>query len=193
MIARIGGLELAIGREHVASDEAKRVQQLHHNGQGLVDYLVPDAGAEVTEVILAGDMGVQAGQLPVATPFVRLEQIATKAGVIDILIQFGSHFQDDEAGWVVAAVASDAIVRRTDRAGEAEVNGGPNEPTEAALNVAFVRQPKGTRSERIVREPAAGRLRERSREDLAIALVEGISMGDKRVEVKGRELLVAKR
>jgi len=110
-----------------------------------------------------------------------------------VQIPLPGHFQDNEAGWVVAAVASGAIVGGTERAGEAEVNGGTNEPAEAAFDVALTRQPNGTRGERIMREPAARRLRERCCEDLAIALVEGLGMGDKRVEVIGRELLVAKR
>jgi len=157
-----------------------------------VDHRVTDAVAEVTEVILAGDMVVQAGQLPVAVPFVRLVQVAAEVSIVDVLIHFGGHFQDNEAGWVVAAVASGAIVGGTERAGEAEVKRRPNEPTEAAFDVALTRQDQGTRDECIVREPAVGRLGERCCEGLTIVLVEGIGMGDKRVEVKGRELLVGK-
>ena len=68
---------------------------------------------------------MQAGQFPVATPLVRLVQIVAEAGVIDVLIHFGGHFQDDEAGWVVAVAASGAIVGGTERAGEAEVDAWP--------------------------------------------------------------------
>jgi hypothetical protein len=37
------------------------VHQLSHNGQGLVEHLITDAIAEVTEVILAGNGIVQVG------------------------------------------------------------------------------------------------------------------------------------
>ncbi len=191
-IARIGGFELAIGREQLTFDEAKRAQQLHHDGQGLMDHLVTDAVAEVTEVILAGDMVVQAGQRPVVAPLVRLVQIAAEAGIVDVLIHAGGHLQHHQAGRIVAGATSDAIVRRTDRAGEAEVNGGANEPTEAALDVALARQHNGTRGERIVREPPAGHLGESRREGLAVVLVEGFGLGHKRLKVKGRELFVGK-
>jgi hypothetical protein len=158
-----------------------------------VEHVVTDAVAEVTQVSLSWNMVMQASQLPVVAPFVRLVQIVAEASVIDILIQFGGHFQDDEAGWVVAVVASRAIVGGTERAGEAEVDRGPDEPTEAAFDIALPRQDKGTRCECIMREPPAGRLREEYHEDLTVVLIEGLGMGDKRVEVKGRELLVAKR
>ena len=135
---------------------------------------------------------MQAGQLPVATALVRLVQIATEVGIVDVLIHFGGHLQHDEAGRVVAGAASGAIVGRTDRAGEAEVQGGADEPTEAAFDVALARQRNGTRRELIVREPPAGGLGKRRGEGVAVVLVEGLGMGDKRLEVKGRELLVGK-
>jgi len=113
------------------------VHEFHYDGQGLVDDLVTDAGAEVTEVILAWDMGVQASQLPVATPFVRLEQITTEAGVIDVMIHFGGDLQQDQARRVVAAVAAGAIVGGTERAGEAEVKRRSNKPTKATFDVAL--------------------------------------------------------
>src|SRR5215471_10742955 len=191
-IARIGRFELAIGREQLACDEAKGAQQLHHDSQGLVDHLVPDAVAEVTEIILAGDMVVQASQLPVAASFVRLVESTAEAGIIDVLMHAGGHLQHHQAGWIVAETASDTIGRRTNRAGEAEVDGGADEPTEATLNVALARQHYGTRGERIVREPPAGRLGERCRKGLAVVLVEGVSLDDKRLKVKGRELFAGK-
>ena len=43
-----------------------------------------------------------------------------------------------------------------------------------------------------MREPPARGLGEGRGESLAVALVEGVGMGHKRVEVKGRELLVGK-
>jgi hypothetical protein len=158
-----------------------------------VDHVVTDAVAEVTQVSLSWNVVMQASQLPVAAPLVRLVQIVAEASVIDILLQCGGHCQDDEAGWVVAVVAASALVGGTERAGEAEVYRGPDEPTEAACDVALPRQDQGTRCECIVREPPAGRLREEYHEDLAVVLIEGLGMGDKRVEVKGGELLVAKR
>ena len=126
-----------------ACDEAKASEELHHRGHGLLDRLGADAGAEVTEIILAGDGVVQTGQFPVATPLIRLVQIVAEAGIIDVLIHFGGHLQDDEAGRVVTGAASGAIVGRTDRAGEAEVNRGADEPTEAAFDVALARQRHG--------------------------------------------------
>src|SRR5215470_8550787 len=108
-------------------------------------------------------------------------------------LYFGGHFQDHEADWVVAAVATGAIVGGTERAGETAVQRRPNEPTEAAFDVALPRERNGTWHELVVREPPAGGLGKRGREGLTVVLVEGIGMRDKRVEVKGRELLVGKR
>src|SRR5262249_49984404 len=150
--ARIGRGELAIGREPLACDEAKGAQQLHHDSQGLVAHRVPDAVAAVTAIILAGDLVVQAGHLPVAASLVRLVELTAEAGIIDVLLHAGGHLQPPQAGWIVAEAASDTRVRRTNRAGEAEVNGGADEPTEAARAIALTRQHDGTWGERIVRE-----------------------------------------
>jgi len=68
-------------------------------------------------------------------------------------------------------------VRRTDRASEAEVDSGANEPTEAAIDVALARQHQGTRGEHIVREPPAGRLGKARCEGVAVVLVQDIGMG----------------
>src|SRR5262249_50269055 len=138
-IARKGRFELAIGGQKLAFDEAKAAEEGHHRGHGLLDRHGADAGAEVTEVILARDMVVQAGQFPVATPLLRLVEIATEAGIIDVLIHFGNHLQDDEARRVVTMATSGAVVGRTNRAGEAEVNRGTDKPTETAFDIALRR------------------------------------------------------
>lgn len=152
-----------------------------------------DAVAKVAQVVLAGDMGLETGEVAVTTPLVRLLEVTAEVGIVDVLIDFGSHFQDDQAGRIVAGAASGAIVRRTDRAGEAQVNGGADKPTEAAVDVALRRQQDGTRCERIVREPAGRGLGERHRKGVTVMLVESLSVGHKGVKVKGRELLVGKR
>lgn len=192
-IARLGGFELAIGGEQCACDQANSAEQLHHRGHGLVDGRGTDAGAEVAQGTLARDRRIETGQLPVATPLLRLGQIVTEAGLIDVLIHFGGHFQHDQAGRVVAVPASGAIVGRTDRAGEAHVNRGPNEPTEAAFDVPLTRQRNGTRCKRLVRAPTARGLGEKRGEGLAHVLVAGVSVGDKRLKITGRELLMGKR
>jgi len=53
---------LAIGRQQLAFDETTVAEQPRHRGHGLLDRLGTDAVAEVTEVILAWDGVVQAGQ-----------------------------------------------------------------------------------------------------------------------------------
>ena len=158
-IARMGGFELAIGGEQLAFDQGQTCgvappsrpwscgSPRHRSGSGS-DRGHPRRGHGV----------VQAGQFPVAMPLVRLVQIATEVGIINVLIHFGGHFQHDEARRIVAGAASGAIVGRTDRAGEAEVNGGPNEPTEAAFDLTLARGYDGPRRELIVRKPPAGAL-----------------------------------
>jgi hypothetical protein len=77
-------------------------------------------------------------------------EIAAKLGVIGVLIDFGSHFEEHEAGGVVARATSGAIGRRTQGAGEAEVQGDADEPTEAAVDIALRRQGNGMGREFIV-------------------------------------------
>jgi hypothetical protein len=88
--------------------------------------------------------------------------------------------------------ASDAIVGRTNRAGEAEVDGGADEPTEAAVDLTGTRQGDGTRRELIVREPPAGGLGKGRGKGIQMVLIESISVDPERLEVKGRELPVGK-
>ncbi len=60
-------------------DQAKGLQELYHHGQGLMDHVVPDAVAEVTPVILAGDgVGVHTGPCSAATSLIVLVHIAAK-------------------------------------------------------------------------------------------------------------------
>jgi len=190
--ARLGRGAWAVGREPRACDAAKRVQPRHPDGQGLVAHLVPDAGAAVTDVILAGDMVVPAGHLPGAASLVRGVEITADVGILDVRIPAGGHRQHPQAGWIVAEAASDARVRRTNRAGEAEVNGGADEPTAPTLDVALARQHDGTRGERRVRAPPAGRLGASRRAGLAVVLGKGVSLDDQRLKVKRRELCAGK-
>ena len=61
---------MAIGREQLTFDEAKRVQKVHHHGEDLVDDLVTDAVAKVAQIVFAGHMVMEAGELPVAPSLV---------------------------------------------------------------------------------------------------------------------------
>ena len=88
-------------------------EEVHRHVGDRVDHLIIDAVAEVAQIIFAWHVLMQAGELPVASSFVAVMQIATELSVIDVLIHFGGHFEDDEAGRVVATAASDAIVRGT--------------------------------------------------------------------------------
>jgi len=121
-----------------------------------------------------------------------LVQIVTETGIIDVLIHFGGHLEDDEARRIVTRAASGAIVGRTDRAGKTEVKGGADTPTEAAFDVALCRQRQGAGYELIVREPTARGFGEKRGESRAVELMQGVGMGHKGVEIKGRELLVGK-
>src|SRR2546425_4685616 len=98
---------------------------------------------------------MEAGELPVAPSLTAIVQIATELGVIDVLIHFGGHFDHDEAGRVVAASASGAIVGCTQGAGEAEVQGGADEPTDAAVDIALGGELNGMGRKFIVRQPPA--------------------------------------
>jgi hypothetical protein len=138
-VACVRGLQLAIGREQLACDEAKGLEEFHDDGHGLLDRVGPDAVAEVTQIILAGDLVMQTGQCPVAASLLRLVQIVAEAGIVDLLIHFGGHFQDDEARGIVTGTASGARVGRTDRTDEAAGNRGADEPAEAAFDGPFDR------------------------------------------------------
>jgi hypothetical protein len=154
-VARIRGLELAIGTQKLAFDETKVVEEVHRYGHDLVDHGVTDAVAKMAEIILARHRVVQAGELPIASSLVAIVQIVTELGIIDILIHFGGHFEHDKAGRVVAASASGAIVGRTQGAGEAEVQGGADEPTDAAVDIALGGELNGMGRKFIVRQPPA--------------------------------------
>lgn len=136
---------------------------------------------------------MEAGELPVATSLIAVVQIATELGVIDILIHFGGHFEHDEAGRVVTIAPSGTIIGCTQSSGEAEVQGSPDEPTETPVDIALRGDLKGMGREFIARNPAARGFGERGDEGLAIVLIEDLGMGDKGVEIKGRELLGRKR
>ena len=174
-------------------DEAKAVQKVHCDGHDLVDDLITNTIAEVAQIILARNGVMEAGELPVGTDLVAIVQIATALGVINILIHFGGHFEHDETGRVVAASASGAIRRRTQGAGEVAVQGRADEPTEATVDIALRGQRNGMGRACIASNPAAGGFGKRGGEDVAVLLIEGLGMGDKSVEIKGRELVAGKR
>ncbi len=190
--ARLGRCALAIGREPRACDAAQGAPPLHHDSQGLVDPLVPDAGAEGPASILAGDMVVPAGPRPGAASVVRWVALTAAAGLIAVLLPAGGPLHHHQAGWSVAEAASDTRVRRTHRAGAAAVHGGADAPTETARDLALTRQHEGTWGERRVRAPPAGRLGASRRAGLAVVLVAGVSLDDKRRKVKSRELCAGK-
>jgi len=121
-----------------------------------------------------------------------LVEIVTEAGIVDVLIHFCGDFEHDEAGGVVAGSASGTIVRRTDRTGEAKVNRRADEPTEAAIDVAFGRQRDGARRELIVREPPARDLGKGRGKHLQVVLIQSVCMAHKRLKIKGCELIVGK-
>ena len=109
------------------------------------------------------------------------------------MIDFDGHFEHDKTDRVVAAATSSAIIGRAQRAGEAKVQRRADEPTEAAVDLTLRGQRNGMRGELIVREPPARCLGKRDGEGVAIALVEGLGMGNKGIEIKGRELIGGKR
>jgi hypothetical protein len=74
-----------------------------------------------------------------------------------------------------------------------EVQGGADEPTEAAVDVALRRQLNGLGSELIVREPTAGGFGEWRGEGFSVVLIEDFGLSDQGLEIKGRELLLGKR
>jgi hypothetical protein len=89
--------------------------------------------------------------------------------------------------------ASAAIIGSTQRTGETEVYRGADEPAEAAIDMALRSKLNGLRAKVIVREPAAWRFGEQRGEGLSVALIEKRRMGNKGVEIKGREWLGRKR
>ena len=169
------------------------VEEIDRHGHDLVDHRVANSVAKVAQIVLARHLLMQAGELPVATSLIAVVQIATELGVIDVRIHFGSDFEHDEAGRVLTGAASGAIDGRTQGASEAEVQGSTDEPTEAAVDIAPRRQLNGMRGELIMREPPARCLGKRGGKGVSVVLIEGLSMGDKGVEIKGRELVVGKR
>ena len=192
LIARIGWLKLTIGAAELALDQAKVGEEVHRDRHDLVDDLVTDAVAEVAQGILPGNLGLEAGERPVVTAFVSVVEIGTALSVIDILSHCGGHCEHDEAGGVVAAAPSGAIIGRTEGAGEAKVQGGAGEPPEAAIDVTLRREFNGRGYELVGRQPPAWGCGERRGAGVAVGLVEGLGMGDKGVESKGRALVVGK-
>ena len=68
------------------------------------------AVAEVAKIVFARNGAMQTGQLPVAPSLIAVVQIAAKLSIIGVLIDFGRHLEEHEAGGVVARATSSAIV-----------------------------------------------------------------------------------
>src|SRR5262245_56836239 len=81
----------------------------------------------------------------------------------------------------------------TQGTGEAEVQGDADAPTEATVDIALRRQRNGMGGEFVVREPTARGFGEWCGEGEAVVLIESLGMGDKGIEIKGRELVGRKR
>ena len=96
------GLQLAIGGQQLAFHEAKGPEQLDQHRHGGFNGVRPYAVAAVTQVIFTRDGVVQASEFAVATALVRVVQVVTEAGIIDVPIYFGGNLQQDEAGRIVA-------------------------------------------------------------------------------------------
>ena len=193
LVACIRGFELPIGASKFTFDQAKVIEEVHGHGRDLVDHRVTDAVTKVAEIVFARHVVVQAGAWSGATARVAVVQIATPLGVIVVLLHFGGPFKDDEADRVVAASASSAIVGCTQGTGETEVQGGADEPAETAVDLALRGERNRMGDEGRVREPSTRRFGKRGGQGLSVVLVEKLSMGDKGVEIKGRELLGGKR
>ena len=193
LVACIGRSELAIGAQEFTFDETKVGEEVYRHGGDLVDHRITDAVAKVAQIVFAWHVLMEAGELPVVPSLVTVVQIAAELGVINVLIHLGGHFEEEETGWVIAVCASGAIIGCTQGAGEAKIQGGADEPTEAAVDITLRRQLNGMGRKFIVRQPAARGFGKRRGEGLPVVLIEGLGMGDKGVEIKGRELLGGKR
>ena len=192
LVARLGGFELAIAAQDLAFAETEVVEEVHCHGRALVDHGVTNAVAQVAKIVFARNGVMEPGELPVAPSLVAVVQVATELGVIDVLSHLGGHCEHDEAGRVVARSASGAVVGCPPGASEAEVDGGADEPPEAAVNIALRGALTGLRGTLLVREPSARCLGKRRGEGVAVVLVEKLSIGDKGVEIQGCELLRGK-
>jgi hypothetical protein len=69
---RMGGLEVAISREHLALAEAERPEEVDKDGPGSVDSAGPDPTAEVAQIVLARESVLQASEGARALAFVVL-------------------------------------------------------------------------------------------------------------------------
>src|SRR5688500_10569619 len=122
----MSGVELPIGGDDLAFDQAEIDEQLHHDVHRLVHDRVTHALSKVTEAILSRDRLVEAGQVTVAAALFGLLQIATETGIVGVAIDFGRDLQKQEAGGVVAGSPSSAISVCTQVAGKTEIQGGAN-------------------------------------------------------------------
>src|SRR5262249_15974124 len=135
--------ERAIGAPARTFDHAKGGEEVHRPGGALVDHRLTQAAAKGAERARAWSLVMQAGAVPVATALVAVVPSATPWGVIVVLIHFGGHCEEAEAGRGVTVPPSGTRVGRTQGAGEAEVQGGTDEPAAAAVDIALRRQRHG--------------------------------------------------
>ena len=71
-LARVGGLELAIGGQQLVFDEAEGPEEADQNSHGRLHGLGAHAATEMTQVALARELRMEAGQLSVATALVEV-------------------------------------------------------------------------------------------------------------------------
>jgi len=187
--ARMSGLKLAIGSEHLPLDEAKRPEEIDKDGQSRLDGTGADAAAEVAQIVLTGDSVVEAGEVAIALAFVVLAEVVTEAGIIGIAVDLGGDFKEEGTGRVIAVAAFVCIIGSEDRAGEAQVNRGTDEPTEAAFNLSLGGQGDRAGCEVIVGPPSAWGFGERRDEALRVALVQFGSLMDEGCQIKRANLL----
>jgi hypothetical protein len=188
-----GGLQLAIGGQPFARDEAEGPEELHHDGEGGLDGGRVYTAAEVAQIVRPRHGRVQPRELPRATALLRRAQIRTEAGIIGGAIHPAGHLQETGASGIVAVAAFLGIVGGKERAGEAQIDRRADQPTESPLDRTFGGEFDRARSALVVREPALGGLREGESEGLRGVLVQWGSFCHKRLQIKGREVLLGQR
>jgi hypothetical protein len=185
-----GGLQLAVRGEEFARDQAKVPEQADKDGQGGLEGLGPHAAAEVAQIVLARNGVVQPRELARAAALVLLAQIGTEADRVGVAIHPAGQRQEQGAGGIIAVAPFFGIVRGKERAGEAEIDRGANEPAESPFDLTFRRNRNRAGLEVVVREPSIRALGERRGEVLQGALVQFRSLVHTRLQVKGGDALL---
>ena len=187
--ARMRGLKVAIGSEHLPLDEAKRPEEIDKDGHSRLDGTGTDAAAEVAQIVLTGDSVVKAGEGTIALAFIVLAEVVTEAGIIGVAVDLGGDFKEAGTGRVIAVAAFVCIRGSEERAGEAQVNRGTEEPTEAAFHLSLGGQGDRLGYEVIVGPPSAWGFGERRVEALRVALVQFGSLMDECCQITRPNLL----